>query len=219
MQTTREALCASVVSSFDRARLVETPFPHWLLGDCLPPEVVTLLLALPFEAPDLKGLSGKRELHNATRVYFDTANRDNFPVCAALCGAFQDRQVSDRLVRRFGARVSGTFLRIEFAQDTDGFWLEPHTDIGVKVFTLLLYLSRDKQHATLGTDLYNADKVHVGCVPFASNTGMVFIPSGVSYHGFERRKIVGVRKSLIINYVTSEWRAREQLAFPDQPIA
>ena len=30
---------------------------------------------------------------------------------------------------------------------------------------------------------------------------------------------LGVRKSMIINYVTNEWRAREQLAFPDKPIA
>jgi hypothetical protein len=28
-----------------------------------------------------------------------------------------------------------------------------------------------------------------------------------------------VRTSLIINYVTDEWRAREQLAFPEAPIA
>jgi hypothetical protein len=28
-----------------------------------------------------------------------------------------------------------------------------------------------------------------------------------------------VRTSLIINYVTNEWRAREQLAFPEAPIA
>ncbi|HZT46558.1 MAG TPA: 2OG-Fe(II) oxygenase [Hyphomicrobiaceae bacterium] len=195
MHTITEALCASIVNSFDRARLAETPFPHWLLEDCLPPEVVTMILALPFEAPDLNGVSGKRELHNATRIYFDAANRSTFPVCAALCGAFQDGQVCERLARRFGAKLSGTYLRIEYAQDTDGFWLEPHTDIGVKVFTMLLYLSRDKQHATLGTDLYDADKVHVGCVPFASNAGMVFIPSGVSYHGFERRKIVGVSSS------------------------
>jgi hypothetical protein len=27
-----------------------------------------------------------------------------------------------------------------------------------------------------------------------------------------------VRKSLIINYVTAEWRAREQLAYPDTPV-
>ena len=35
----------------------------------------------------------------------------------------------------------------------------------------------------------------------------------------EPRQIDGVRKSVIINYVTSEWRAREQLAFPNAPIA
>jgi hypothetical protein len=28
-----------------------------------------------------------------------------------------------------------------------------------------------------------------------------------------------VRTSLIINYVTNEWRAREQLSFPEAPIA
>jgi hypothetical protein len=27
-----------------------------------------------------------------------------------------------------------------------------------------------------------------------------------------------VRRSLIVNYVTNEWRAREQLAFPQEPV-
>ena len=48
---------------------------------------------------------------------------------------------------------------------------------------------------------------------------MVFIPSNDTYHGFEPRQIEGVRKSVIINYVTNDWRAREQLSFPNQPIA
>ena len=47
---------------------------------------------------------------------------------------------------------------------------------------------------------------------------MVFVPSDITYHGFEPRPIEGVRNSLIINYVTNEWRAREQLAFPETPI-
>ena len=46
---------------------------------------------------------------------------------------------------------------------------------------------------------------------------MVFVPSDITYHGFEPRTIDGVRKSVIINYVTNEWRAREQLAYPDRP--
>jgi hypothetical protein len=44
------------------------------------------------------------------------------------------------------------------------------------------------------------------------------VPSDVTYHGFEPRRIEGVRQSVIVNYVTSEWRAREQLAFPNQPV-
>ena len=54
--------------------------------------------------------------------------------------------------------------------------------------------------------------------PFAPNAAMVFVPADNTLHGFEPRTIPGVRKSLIINYVTDEWRAREQLAFQDQPI-
>jgi hypothetical protein len=84
---------------------------------------------------------------------------------------------------------------------------------------MLLYLSNDAQHEGLGTDIYNAGRTHVGRAPFASNTAMVFVPGPKTYHGFERRRIEGVRKSIIVNYVTSEWRARGQLAFPDTRIA
>ena len=114
--------------------------------------------------------------------------------------------------------ATGSYLRVEYAQDTDGFWLEPHTDLGVKVFTMLLYLSKDPSHEGLGTDIYDIDKKHFGRSAFASNAAMVFVPSNDTYHGFERRKIAGVRTSLIINYVTNEWRAREQLSFPEAPI-
>jgi hypothetical protein len=84
---------------------------------------------------------------------------------------------------------------------------------------LLLYLSQDPSHKDLGTDIYDGDKKHVGRSAFASNGAMVFVPSNNTYHGFEKRPIKGVRTSLIINYVTNEWRAREQLAFPETPIA
>jgi hypothetical protein len=118
----------------------------------------------------------------------------------------------------FGTRIGGTFLRIEYAQDTNGFWLEPHSDLGVKLFTLLLYTSTDPSHANLGTDIYDTDKRHVGRSPFKPNGAMVFVPSKITFHGFEPRRIEGVRKSVIVNYVTTDWRAREQLAFPDRTI-
>ncbi|MEW5963513.1 MAG: 2OG-Fe(II) oxygenase, partial [Pseudomonadota bacterium] len=129
------------------------------------------------------------------------------------------KRLTDRIESSFGTKLAGSYLRVEYAQDSGGFWLEPHTDLGVKLFTMLLYMSRDPEHADLGTDIYDTGKRHVGRSPFASNTAFVFVPSDITFHGFEPRTIPGVRKSIIINYVTNEWRAREQLAFPDQPIA
>ena len=223
--TLHEAKCSAedVVRTFqhcvDTAKRSEQPYRHWTLKGCLPCDSVEDIVALPFEAPSLDGVSGKRELHNKTRKYFDVENRRRFPVCEAVAQAFQDRRVTSHIERAFSTDLKGTYLRIEFAQDVDGFWLEPHTDLGVKVFTMLLYLSKDESHRYLGTDIYDGEKRHVARSPFAPNAAMVFVPGSNTYHGFEKRPIEGVRTSLIINFVTNEWRAREQLSFPDAPIA
>ena len=188
------------------------------MSNCLPNDAVGKIQALPFEAPALSGISGKRELHNATRKYFDAENRATFPVCQAVSDGFQSAALTREIETYFGTNLQGTYLRIEFAQDINGFWLEPHTDLGVKVFTMLLYLSTDAQHEALGTDIYDNDKKHTGCSPFTPNGAMIFVPSNNTYHGFEPRQIDGVRKSLVINFVTNDWRAREQLAYPDTPV-
>lgn len=219
MTLSADTVVASMLASIDAARSNAKPYRHWFLKSCLPAEAVTTINGLPFPAPALGGVSGKREVHNATRKYFDAENMARFPVCKAVNDAFQSPRLTSRIASAFGTNLKGSYLRVEFAQDTNGFWLEPHTDLGVKVFTMLLYLSTDTQHTSLGTDIYETDKKHVGTSPFESNGAMIFVPSDITYHGFEPRQIDGVRKSLIINYVTNEWRAREQLAFPDSPIA
>src|SRR5262249_3097710 len=161
---------------------------------------VDAILALPFPAPDLGGVSGRREIHNATRKYFDVPNRAEFAICEGFCRAFQDTRVTNAIAARFAASLADSYLRVEYGQDTNGFWLEPHTDLGVKAFTMLLYLSKDAQHRSLGTDIYDRDRKLVGTSPFASNSAMVFVPSDITFHGFESRRIDGVRKSVIINY-------------------
>ena len=218
MAISSQSIVDAMIKSIDTSKRSEKPYRHWFLSHCLPPDAADTILSLPFEAPDLHGISGKREVHNATRKYFDAENMAKFPVCKALNEAFQDKQVTSHIENYFGTKLDGSYLRVEFAQDIDGFWLEPHTALGVKVFTMLLYMSKDEQHRDLGTDIYDTDKKHVGRSPFQSNAAMVFVPSGDTYHGFEGRTIKGVRKSVIINYVTNAWLAREQLAFPDRPV-
>ena len=219
MATTSGAVVETLLASFAQSKRNPAPYPHWFLEKCLPQPAADEITELPFPAPELGGVSGKREVHNATRKYFDAENKAKHPVCNAFCEAFQDKRVTDAIENTFGSKLPGSYLRVEYAQDIDGFWLEPHTDLGVKVFTMLVYLSKDESHTDLGTDIYNGEKRHVARSPFAPNAAMVFVPGSNTYHGFEKRPIKGVRTSLIINYVTDEWRAREQLSFPEAPIA
>lgn len=214
-----DAIVGSLLNSIETSKRNDKPYSHWFLSKCLPADVADAITTLPFPAPTLGGVSGKRELHNATRKYFDVENRAAYPAVEGFAQAFQSKAVTDRIERHFGTKLGGSYLRLEYAQDTGGFWLEPHTDLGVKVFTMLLYLSKEPEHRELGTDIYDTEKRHVGRSPFEPNAAMVFVPSTDTYHGFEPRTITGIRKSVIINYVTNEWRAREQLSFPDQPIA
>lgn len=213
-----DGIVQTLLASFRSAKQDTSPYTYWTADDLLPEAVAREIRELPFEAPELGGVSGKREKHNATRTYFDAPNRAEYGVVEATARAFQSGAVIGEIETLFGTSLSGTYLRMEYAQDIDGFWLEPHSDLGVKMFTLLLYLSTDAPHVNLGTDIYDANKQQVGSMPFIPNRAMIFVPGDNTFHGFERRNIPGVRKSLIVNYVTDEWRAREQLAFPDAPI-
>ncbi len=202
------------IASCEAARTFAQPYPHFLMDRIFPGSVAAQVAALPFTAPALAGESGRRELHNETRSYFDAAAIARFPVVAEVAKALQSSEVARAVSAAFNAPIDGTYLRLEYAMDTDGFWLEPHTDLGVKKFTCLIYLSEG--HENLGTDIYADRETHVERSPFLPNTAMVFVPSDKTWHGFEKRPIHGVRKSLILNYVTTDWRAREQLSYPDQ---
>lgn len=209
----------SLLASFANAEKHEQPYPHYIVRDCVPGDMIEPLQTIPFPAPELGGVSGTREVHNKSRSYFDAESCKEFPVASALAEALQDGEVVAAIEKTFGTDLDGTFLRIEYAQDTDGFWLEPHTDIGVKNFTMLMYLSDGEGHEKLGTSIYADKETHVGESPFAPNLAMIFVPSDKTWHGFEQRPISGVRKSIIINYVTQDWRAREQLAYPEQTVS
>ena len=208
----------SILASFANAEKNAEPYPYFLVRDVVPAEILPGLRDLPFPAPDLGGVSGTREVHNKSRSYFDAEHCQKHEVCNLLAEALQSAEVVDAVQSTFNTDLTDTYLRIEYGQDTDGFWLEPHTDIGVKSFTMLLYLSDGEGHEKLGTSIYADRETHVGESPFEPNLAMIFVPSDHTWHGFEARPINGVRKSIIINYVTQDWRAREQLAFPETTV-
>lgn len=174
---------------------------------------------LPVALPRIVDTQGRRETNNATRSYFSAEARSRWPVARAMAAAFQARPTVDAIEERCATRLAGSFLRIEYCQDTDGFWLEPHTDISPKLLTFIVYLSQPTGREEWGTDLYNSDLSPAGHAPCAPGRGLMFVPAGDTWHGFRQRRITGVRRSLIVNYVKPEWRARHELAFPEAPVA
>ncbi len=212
-------IAGTIRDALANAAQYDEPYRHWILQDLAPPTVLDQLCTVEFDAPDLGGVSGKRELHNDQRHYFDKANMAHFPAMAAMAEAYQSSPCVRAIAEFFGADLNDTFLRIEYAVDATGFWLEPHTDLGVKRLTILHYISGAPGQEDCGTDIYNPDKTHAKRSPFEKNLALAFVPGDATYHGFENRPIAGMRKSLIINYVTHDWRDREQLCFPETPVA
>jgi hypothetical protein len=208
---------AAIVKSLGAMQAHDAPYKHWTLNHLLPGQVVDALMALPFKAQETHGQSGKRELHNDTRTYFDQRNIERFPVCEAVASAFHDDAIVAAITQATGADLDGTLLRLEYAVDKTGYWNKPHTDLGVKRLTLLYYLAEEGQE-DLGSDIYAAEDRWEKRVPFRRNEALMFVPSNNTWHGFEQRPIHGVRKSVILNYVTEAWNDRWQLAYADTPV-
>ena len=209
---------SAILAALDRAREEAWPFRHWLLRDVIDPATLAGLKAWPHAAPEIRYAQGRREENNLTRRYVDAAAIEDYAPARALAEGFQDARVTAAIESRCGADLAGTNLRIEYAQDSDGFWLEPHTDIGVKAFTMFIYLDDGEGERDWGTDLFSDPATHARRLPFDDNAGMIFIPGEDTWHGFRNRPIGGIRRSLILNYVTGEWRNRYELAWPDSPV-
>ncbi len=208
------AVARCFLACLEHAQRQHAPFRYWLLDHALPSPIVDAIAALPFAPPSGAQFDGRREANNSTRVYFSKENQKRFPVCRAVVEAFKHPLVTSSIQRETGADLSEGQLRVEYCQDIDGFWLEPHVDISVKLFTMLVYLSDEPELRNAGTDIYDASPEHrlVASAPYERNKGLVFIPGRDTWHGFTPRPIPGVRKSIIINYVSPAWRDRYELA-------
>jgi len=211
---TKTSVADSFLDCLARSKHVTQPFDYWLLERALPEEDVDAILALPFAAPSASGYSGRRETNNSSRTFFNPENQARFPVIRRIADAFKDERVIDTIQATTNADLTNTRLRIEYCQDAPGFWLEPHTDIAVKRFTMLVYLSSDPALRLAGTDIHEGppDHKYVTTAPYGRNLGVIFIPAKNTWHGVGHHPLTGLRRSIIINYVTADWRDTFELA-------
>ena len=127
-----------IVQHFRRALLdaeiVDQPYRRWRLNNVLPPDACTGIVALPIAPPLLGSTDGTRGSYNDRRTFFTSSLRHRFPVVEAVCTAFQTRETARALARTLSIDAPGPNLRMEYMQDLDGMWLEPHRDIPESCF-------------------------------------------------------------------------------------
>jgi hypothetical protein len=151
-------IAQSFLRCLARARHVTKPFDYWLLKGALPEADVDGILALPVATP-------------ADAVFNVVARPTMRSACfsarrrrSSLADGFKDARVISVMERATGAQLKGTRLRLEYCQDGPGFWLEPHTDIAVKKFTMLIYLSDDPGLRLAGTDIHERPPYDLGAL-------------------------------------------------------
>lgn len=218
-----EKIASHFMRSLKTCEVKESPYRRWVLKNTLPEDLCVGVLVLPIVPPFIEECAGVRdyEQNNKKRSFFTPELREDFPAVQTFCDAFQRPDVARQLTQTLNLPpedIEGSYLRIEYIQDTDGAWLEPHPDVTAKLFSMVIYLCTGPEASGWGTDIYDADKKWVGRSTAEFNSSVIFVRSDVTYHGFEKRPIKGVRRLMEVNYVRSLWRDRDQLSFPDKPI-
>lgn len=217
------AIAAHFVNALTQSVRKDSPFIRWALKDTLPEALCVGVLCLPICPPMIEECAGVRDYkgNNAKRSFFTPQLQADFPTCANFAQGFQRPEVARCLQQTLGRTVEemeGSYLRIEYIQDTDGAWLKPHCDIPEKLFSMVVYLCTGPEAKNWGTDIYDADQKWVGRAPAEFNTAAIFMAGANTWHGFDKRPIIGVRRLMEVNYVRPTWRDRDQLCFPDRPV-
>ncbi|MGA7329779.1 MAG: 2OG-Fe(II) oxygenase [Rhodomicrobium sp.] len=206
------------VKSLSAAKRIDEPYRRWQLANVFPEAMCTGILTLPIAPPVVTiDTKGARATFNNQRTFFTPRFRELYPAISVLCGAMQRPEVARQFEATCGVKATGGYLRMEYIQDLDGMWLEPHRDIPEKLFSMVIYLCTGPFAKDWGTDIYDHDREWCGRGTAEFNSAVIFIAGPHTWHGFEPRPIHGVRRLMEINYVR-DWRDREQLAFPDRPI-
>ena len=162
-----DAFAASVA----RRATFEAPYRHYLLEDLFPADVADALADLPFAAPDARRRLRPARAAQRLAQLFRCGGDGALSRHAGGRGGAAVAAIVRLIAESFAAPIDDTFLRLEYAQDVDGFWLEPHTDLGVKKFTCLIYLSDGPGHEKLGTDIYWSRERHFGVVAVQARRG------------------------------------------------
>lgn len=146
-------------------------------------------------------LDGARTTNN-NRFFVNKDNIDTNFALKRVVDFFLKEETIKMFEDESGKKIRGNYLRVEFIEDKEKSWLEPHVDINEKLMSFLVYLNNTDESLDIGTALYDSNKKFVTTVPYINNTGFYFFPGTDTWHGLESVQIKERRRAVMVNYCT-----------------
>jgi hypothetical protein len=180
------------------------PWEHYIIDNFLPDSIYKQLKELKIESNN--SLCDGSRTTITGRYFFVPGKKDN--LTKDVVKFFQDNKKN--FETSYGYSLDHSYIRIELAQDNDSFWQVPHIDTFEKRITIIIYISSDVND--LGTDLFNDEKKLIKRVVWAPNRCFIFKTDENKWHGFTKRKFIGNRRVLLVNFVDkTNWKSKDQV--------
>ena len=202
------------------------PFDHWEYNNALSEEAINEIVNA--DIPDLSehnlSYDGTRAIDGGAaefregiisggkakkfRCFITKKNAPEFPYLVKFIKELQSEKVHKAISKMIGKDLSNSFVRVEVICDREGFWLKPHCDIKEKLMSGLIFINKENESESLGTDFYNEKLEKVKTVPYKHNYGYLFTSGPNTWHGMEKKKIAKERRCIQVNYVTfpTDWK-------------
>ena len=202
------------------------PFDHWEYNNALSEEAINEIVNA--DIPDLSehnlSYDGTRAIDGGAaefregiisggkakkfRCFITKKNAPEYPNLVKFIKELQSEKVHKTISKMIGKDLSHSFVRVEVICDREGFWLKPHCDIKEKLMSGLIFINKENESESLGTDFYNEKLEKVKTVPYKHNYGYFFSSGPNTWHGMEKKKIVKERRCVQVNYVTfsTDWK-------------
>ena len=198
------------------------PFDHWEYNNPLSEEAINEIVNA--DIPDLSkhnlSYDGTRAIDGGAaefregiisggkakkfRCFITKKNAPEYPNLVKFIKELQSEKVHKTISKMIGKDLSHSFVRVEVICDREGFWLKPHCDIKEKLMSGLIFINKENESESLGTDFYNEKLEKVKTVPYKNNYGYLFTSGPNTWHGMEKKKILKERRCIQVNYVTFE---------------
>ena len=198
------------------------PFDHWEYNNALSEEAINEIINA--DIPDLSehnlSYDGTRAIDGGAaefregiisggkakkfRCFITKKNAPEYPNLVKFIKELQSEKVHKTISKMIGKDLSHSFVRVEVICDREGFWLKPHCDIKEKLMSGLIFINKENESESLGTDFYNEKLEKVKTVPYKNNYGYLFTSGPNTWHGMEKKKILKERRCIQVNYVTFE---------------